>query len=146
MLTPSRKQLGKSLARGKKIFASHALRSTRFRAEIVNQFCSLMKREIKSVSSQSLLNVRVNRSALSNFTWDGLHSDLLQKAPLLCKVLSACIPSNSKYQHKVCIVMCIAILAKARHSSASLIQRMTSVLLYTGHAGKQVCCLEFLKI
>lgn len=61
-----------------------------------------------------------------------------ENAPTLFLLLQSCIPTATSLNHKAITGMCVAILTKARCSSACLAQKIVSLVLYAGHCSKQV--------
>ena len=99
-------------------------------------FLQETKRSYNLCSNSVLLNK--DREALSRFSWDDITQELKLKSPLLHAMLESCLPKAMGLDIQVIIGTCICVLAKSRRSSASLLQRVVSLILYQGHAGKQV--------
>ena len=94
-------------------------------------------------------------AAMQIFTWDSLVSELESNAPTLHQVLKACVTvSRRQRAQKRCgskkkvrshhpesaavLGLCAAVLLRHRNHSMSLVQRILSVILHSGHVGKQV--------
>ena len=94
-------------------------------------------------------------AAMQIFTWDSLVSELESNAPTLHQVLKACVTVSRRLRaQKRCgskkkvrshhpesaavLGLCAAVLLRHRNHSMSLVQRILSVILHSGHAGKQV--------
>ena len=58
-------------------------------------------------------------------------------APTLLSILEACANRNKDFCNGV-IGMCSAMLLKLHYSRMSLVQKVLSVILLSGHASKQV--------
>ena len=138
VLTPSRRSLGKALGRGsRQTLAKYAIHDARIRAHLVNCLKKSVKSEIKALCSKSVL-LQKGKDSMCSFRWEQLQTDLHDKAPVLSGLLHACIPSTSKCNPAAIVGMCVSILAKARQPTACLVQRVVSLVLYAGHASKQV--------
>lgn len=72
--------------------------------------------------------------------WSDLVSDMQRRAPVLTAVLSAAMSRNKTEQTFATesLVSCFAVLLKGRNQRMSLLQRISSLVLYAGHAGKPV--------
>ena len=69
--------------------------------------------------------------SLRNFSWDGVYHTMKTKAPTLLELLQSCIPQSSA-RKKLVMVTCASMLA------ATCVQSYVSIILYLGHAAKQV--------
>ena len=137
-LSPTREAIGKSLGRNfKRAFAKHSLQSQAMRKPLLKRIHSMIRAEMKNVLRESTVTVRgSNREMFTTQTWESQYTKLQQLAPLLVGILEACIPKHSS--KKLCIMAnCIAILVKS-HGRSTLAQIFTSLILYSGHAAKQV--------
>ena len=77
--------------------------------------------------------------ALNTFTWGKLHDELAERAPLLLTLLEMCTHTRKpRINRQAVIGLCAVILLKFRFSKMSLVQKIVSLILYAGHAGKQV--------
>ena len=74
---------------------------------------------------------------MCSFRWEQLQADLHDKVPVLSG-LHGCIPSTSRCNPAAIVGICVSILAKASQPKACLVQRLVSLILYAGHASKQV--------
>ena len=138
VLTPSRRSLGKALGRGsRQSLAKHAVHDARIRAHLVNCLKKSVKSEIKALCSKSLL-LQKGKDSICSFRWEQFQADLHDKAPVLSGLLHGCIPSTSRCNPAAIVGMCVSILAKARQPTACLVQQLVSLVLYAGHASKQV--------
>ena len=80
-----------------------------------------------------------NTESMENFTWDPLLDELQVHAPYLFQLLSSFTQTKSERENQMAIIgVCASILLKHRYSKMSLVQKVISLLLYTGHASKQV--------
>lgn len=91
-------------------------------------------------------------SALQNFSWEKLHEKLKFKAPTLYRVLQGCVNvhrreregrKGSKTHHpsdSAVLGVCAALLLRHRNQRLNLLQRIISLILHSGHAGKLVRC------
>ena len=135
-LTPSRKRVAMSLSRNnRKAFARHSLQNEALRKQLLQKIERDINDEMKALCSDPAV-VRRDIETLKSVTFHSLFLTLEQKAPVLMGILRACIPKTSA-NVKVVSLVCVAILMKT-HQSITVIQMLISVILYAGHAGKQV--------
>ena len=65
--------------------------------------------------------------------------EMKTRPPTLLSILESCTETRKVRMNKEAIVgLIIAILCKHRRPSASLLQQIVSVILYSGHASKRV--------
>lgn len=107
------------------------------RKPLLKRIHSMIRAEMKNVLRESTVTVRgSNREMFTTQTWESQYTKLQQLAPVLVGILEVCIPKHSS--KKLCIMAsCIAILVKS-HGRSTLAQIFTSLILYSGHAAKQV--------
>lgn len=91
-------------------------------------------------------------SALQNFSWERLHEELKFKAPTLYRVLQGCVNVHRREREgrkgsrtyrpsdSAVLGVCAALLLRHRNQRLNLLQRIISLILHSGHAGKLVCC------
>ena len=101
-----------------------------------------IRKEIKVLCSDkhnSLLRERTQTS-MELFTWESLWLELQEVAPLTILLLQSSIPYKSSTTLKTRSLICtiIASLSKSRNKRMNALQSMVSLILYAGHAGKQV--------
>ena len=130
---------GKTLGRGRRqAFAKHAYRDRAVKRHIIRLVSQECKVEIKKLCKKDSPIVRSKREDLMTFTWKSFLEAVQENAPTLFPLLQSCIPTATSLNHKAITGMCVAILTKARCSSACLVQKIVSLVLYAGHCSKQV--------
>ncbi|XP_065892721.1 uncharacterized protein [Dysidea avara] len=110
-LTPRRYRIGKAVGRGcRKVIVQECIKDTITRKFLLEQLARLIKSELKALCSTKESNMLYQKTneALNQFSWDQLMSELELKAPVLL------------------------------YFKMSLVQRIISLILYSGHASKQV--------
>ncbi len=143
-LTPSRRRLGKAVARSSKSSIAKACFTDPITTKYaMNYLGTLLRREIQvlvSHDTNSMLQSQDIRS-METFTWDVIMEELRLHAPKLLILFQAITETKQKDEHKRngIIGMCVSILLKYRLSRMSLVQKIISVIIYAGHASKQVC-------
>ena len=142
ILTPSRKKLAKSIARGSRYsLAVQAWEDLKIRKYILKLICVTLKREINTMCSdktKSLLREQAP-DCLQNFNWSQLELELGTYAPTLPCLLDACFSTRVLRQNRTYMLcMCASLMLKNRRPSMSLLQKIVSVVLYGGHCSKQV--------
>ena len=142
ILTPSRKYAAKSIARGsKKAVAEHMMKDTACRPYIIECVAREVRKEIKSISSTETPSCfrATSPKDLRKFQWQKVLNELESKAPTLVSVLRGITRTRKprkNWNEVVC--MCAAIILKHHNSVLSLLQKLVTVILYAGHASKQV--------
>lgn len=84
-------------------------------------------------------NSSFSQNVMNNFctfTWGKVLDELEQTAPLILSLLDGCAHTKSPGTTKMQLWECAAL--KLHHPKMTLIQRIVSIILYAGHAGKQV--------
>ena len=150
------KQMARSIARRRySALARQVMRNPKTRDHCLNTLEKDIQKELTCVVSlkkgTSCLRYK-SLQALQSFTWEKLHRELKVKAPTLHQVLMGCInvrqrervrkgphrKSTRVHKHAV-LGICAAILLRHRNQNLNLVQRLLSLILNSGHAGKQVC-------
>ena len=139
-MTPSRKNICKSLARGSHAaLARQCLDNALIRQNILSGLCRIIRREISKLCSNASCSILLDKSSntLKSFKWESLLGELEKNSPTLLAILNASTSSRSNPQ-KSTVGLIAAILMKNRRKDASLLQRLLSIILYSGHASKRV--------
>lgn len=138
-LTPTRKKIGKALARNcTSAYVKHTITSTANQKYVIRNVKSLVQKEVTELCRNSTLLMR-SKEDLQNFSFETVTNEIARKAPVLSEVLGSCVPIRSHLERNVLSAVCIGILCKSKRPSASLLQRLCSISLYTAHCSKQVC-------
>ncbi len=97
----------------------------------------MVHKEIATLCSDLVPSVLRDKSPelLKSFQWKCLLDELESHAPILKSCIGVRRPAS---QQQAVIGVITAILCKNRRNSASLVQRIISVILYSGHASKMV--------
>lgn len=143
MLTPSRRTMVKQLTRGSIIsVARQCLKNTAARKSIIKSIGHMIRREVMTLCSESVSSVLSVKStdAMEKFTWDALIEELQRNAPVFLQILQICTKSSKHrlIDQNAIIGVCCSLLCRYRSQRMNLLQRVISVILYAGHANKQV--------
>ena len=141
-LTPSHKTLGKSIARGRRYsLAMQAWEDPKTKQYILKLISITLKREISTMCSDktnSLLR-RQAPDSLEKFSWNELELELDQYAPTLSYLLRSCFATRVPRPNKTYMLcMCASLMLRNRRPAMSLLQKIISLVLYSGHCSKQV--------
>ncbi|KAL5505997.1 hypothetical protein EMCRGX_G007554 [Ephydatia muelleri] len=138
VLSPKRERIGKSLGRNfKRAFAQHSLESQEMGKHLLARIHKMIRVEMKNVLKESTVTVTdSDRDVFTTRTWESHYTELQRIAPVLLGILDACIPKHSS-RRQCTIAGVIAILVKS-HGRSTLAHFFTSLVLYSGHAAKQV--------
>ena len=124
-----------------KTIAKEALKSTKTKQYIVKALGKELALEIKAMASDSTNSILQSQEPenLIKFKWNMLHDELSANAPQLKSLLfSATKTTRSRSNIHAVVGMCVAILLNNHNPKMNLIQKMNSLILYTGHSSKQV--------
>lgn len=90
-----------------------------------------MHKEIQSLCSDKVNSV-LRRADIRNFNWDQLLEEVQWHAPVFFAIIQSCAHTTTpRMNEKPVIGVCIAVLL-------CLIQKLIFIVLYAGHAGKEV--------
>ena len=95
----------------------------------------MLRKEIATLCSNLVPSVVRDKSndGLKSFQWKCLLDELQTHAPMLLEILKSCTKVRRPISQQQAVIGVItAILCKNRRNSASLIQRLISVILYSG--------------
>jgi len=150
LLTPSRKKVGKLVARGSKIaIANQFLKDLQLRKHIATKIGKIIHDEIGVMCSNKFGSVLRNQS-VQTFSCEAVVTEMKACAPTLLSVLQVCTnghkrpkcqtqkTNTSMPDSNTIISVCTAILCRHHRPSMSLLQRVVSLILYEGHSSKQV--------
>ena len=138
ILTPSRKNLGKFVAReSRNSIAIHCWKDPIIRRYILKALHITLRREICAVCSNEADSLLKSQSP--GFKWHQLEAELSTHAPTLKSLLHACFSTTVARQNEIYLVsFCAEMMFKQRRLSMSLLHKILSVILYSGHCSKQV--------
>lgn len=140
LLTPTSRHAVKSYARGnKKAAVANCFKCPVSRGFLVKHMQSLIHKELRYLCSDRLNSV-LRTSKIEEFSWDGLLDELRKHAPLYFAIMQGCTRTRTARKNQDSVIgMCTAILLKHKFNKMCAAQKMISLILYAGHAGKQVC-------
>lgn len=101
--------------------------------------------EIKHLCSDNFNSIiRENSKAgMEHFSWQSVWLELETCAPLLIIVLKQALKIISTNKKDIILSMLICMLLKLRNPKMDYLQSMISLILYAGHAGKQVAITSY---
>ena len=102
---------------------------------------TMLRQELKMMCSDSTQSVLRTQSLSDNptFSWSTIYSELQLHAPLLFNLLSSLTRTRHvRSNQKAVMCVCAAVLLKYRFPQMSLLQKVVSLIMYAGHASKQV--------
>lgn len=131
--------MGKSLARkSDTAIALECLRSPEIRVQLLKKLGVILRKELKVMCSEKVNSV-LRHTPSSSFSWDSLKSELCQYAPTLLSIMIECTKTVVPCSNRDAVVgFCCSILVKYRYARMCAVQKMLSIVLYGGHASKQV--------
>lgn len=119
----------------KKVTKSQA--GKKYSAMLLGKF---VNEEIKHLCSDNFNSIiRENsKTGMEHFSWQSVWLELEKHAPLLITVLKPALKIITT-DKVIILIMLICMLLKSRNPKMDYLQSMISLILYAGHAGKQVC-------
>lgn len=139
----SLKSVGRSVGRrNRKSRVCQVMKDKRMCKMAAIRIGKVIKRELKQMCKTKEHSVFKDKSleALEKFNWSDTVADLQRTAPILMTMLQNCINAVSK---DITISVVAGVLLQAYSERACLIQRVFSLLLYSCHSPKQVCCVYY---
>ena len=82
----------------------------------------------------------MNSDNLKTFRWDLVLSELKLHVPMLMDILFSC--TKTKFPRKNLTWIVCSILFKFCYARMDAVQKVLSLILYAGHCGKQVHCVD----
>lgn len=143
VLTPSRKKLGKAVARrSRQTVARECFSEPITRAHLLRHIGMVIRNELKAMCSDKAMSILRTESAalkLNMFSWDKLLTELSTYAPVFLTLLhAATYTRRSRDNQSAVIGICAAVLLKHRFHKMNLVQKLLSLILYSGHSSKKV--------
>ena len=142
VLTPSRKYIGKSVARGSRhAIVSNCLEDPVMRKYIISRVGKIVQSEVATLCSDKSNSVlrRHSKEQLLKFKWKDVNIEMREHAPILLSLLHAATRTQrSRPNQEAVIAMCSAMMCKLRRGEMSAAHKTLSLILYAGHASKQV--------
>lgn len=160
----SLKPLTRSIGRMKyNSIAKQALRVSKVRSKVLSLLAQDIQKELGNICSKKNWSILRDSSVstLMSFTWDTLISELSVHAPTFLEVLRGIVrvkhrvrgkkarARTSKPRENAVVGICAAIMLKNKNIHMNLFQKIVSLILYNGHATKQVpkqswflCCVS----
>lgn len=133
-LTPSRKKVGKSLARGSKCAViRECFKDETLCKFIIHKVGSMVHHEIASLCSDRVNSMLLHPhpDKLNSFSWEELYSEFNDYCPLLTEVMKCGTKTRlPKTSQNAIICLCMSIMCNHRCKSMSLVQQVISTLLY----------------
>lgn len=138
-MTPSRKRVGKALARRSKwSTVLELLKDAATKQYIVKKIGILVRRELMQMCSEKVDSI-LSSQDLKAFSWKVFLAELSSNAPILLSILQSCTCTRKPRQNRDGVIgMCCAILLKFRYQKMCMVQKIISSILYAGNSGKQV--------
>ena len=85
------------------------------------------------------MNSILRSNNIESFTWEKLLDELKHNAPTFLGFLQTCVHTSTLRSNSEAVVgICAAIILKHRYNRMNLVQKILSLILHAGHAGKQV--------
>ena len=132
MMTPRRRRLCRPLARSSHCsLARKCLQDHRVKSHITKALGVTLRKEIAALCP-SVAN-------LTDWRWVNVLELVKLKAPTLLSLLQSCTKTRRDRKNQDAIVgVLVLTMCKHRRPSASVLQRLVSLVLYAGHASKIV--------
>lgn len=103
----------------------------------------MVQSEVQALCSDqvdSTLN-HSSRDDLISLKWSDIYDEMQKHTPILLEILLAATTTRCpRPNRELLISMCGAMICKLRRPQMCTAQKILSLILYAGHASKQVCC------
>ena len=120
---------------------THCLRDAAVRQHIIIKVGKLLQSEVATLCSNrcnSALRCPSNKQILS-FEWVRVLQEMQEHAPTLLSLLRSATQTRRERPNKDAVIaMCTAMMCKLRNSEVNAAQKTLSLILFGGHASKQV--------
>lgn len=144
ILTPSRKPLGKMIARGSHMaIAKQCINDPKVKSLMLRHLILLFRREISTLCSDRVGSVMLGSSAeeMCAFSTSKFINEAKQHAPTLLQIIQSLTKSRIATNNQEAITaMILATLCKCKRPKMNLLHKIISVLMYFGHCNKKVSC------
>ena len=145
MLTPHRKRLGKAVARSShRAIAEECMKNENSCSHAVTILGNMIHKEVRTIASKKVESTLLfkSKNCITNFKWATVHGEMVSHAPLLCKILIAATKTRAERQNQAAVIgICFAVIMKQRNPTLNLLQKIISLILYSGHSSKLVSLL-----
>ena len=137
--TPNSRRLVKKFGRGSKQAAvENCFKDPITKSYLIRILQTIVHKEIQSLCSDKVNSV-LRRADIRNFNWDQLLEEVQCHAPVFFAIIQSCAHTTTPRMNKKPVIgICIAVLLKHKFHKLCLIQKLISIVLYAGHAGKEV--------
>ena len=111
---------------------------------------TVIRNELKAMCSdkaRSILRAESAALKLNMFSWDKLLTEVSTYAPVFLTLLrAATYTRRSRDNQSAVIGICAAVLLKHQFHKMNLVQKLLSLILYSGHSSKKVFLAEFIML
>ena len=139
-LTPSRRKIGKAIARRSKAsVVAQCMKDNVMFNYIIIRISRILQSELRKLCSVDSLLKENSTTAFQEFSWNNLIKEIQDHAPLLLSVMTACTKTRSRRPNRNSTIgMYIAMLLQYCYKNMCLVQKILSLVLHAGHSSKQV--------
>ena len=142
LLTPSRRRIGRAVARGSRLaIVSHCLEDVVLRKHIIASIGKRVQAEVATLCSDKCNSVlrQHAKEQLLKFKLENFNQEMRAHAPTLLTLLQAATHTrHQRPNQQAVIATCAAMMCKLRRKEMNMVQKTLSLILYAGHASKQV--------
>lgn len=133
------------------------MKVAKIRHEVLKVLAADVQRELTRVTARNTKSLFRDSSleSVQSFSWDAAATELETQAPLLTAVLRGIVcvkrrvrvrklrrrkkQASHRPSDTAVLCICAAIMLRHRNVHMNMLQRIVSLILYNGHASKQVC-------
>ncbi len=138
IITPTRKKAVAALSRRyDKKAARECLSNDKIRLYIVNKIGQIVRGELKKMCTSNSKFTCHSPEDLSQFNWNEMYDQLQQNTPVFLSIMESATQTRANRCNRVAVI-CAAVLLKFRFQKINLVQKVVSLILYSGHASKEV--------
>lgn len=148
-LSRSLKRFGQSLGRSnRKSIARQAVNDARIRPHLIHYLSKQITKEMKHFCSDRVKSVLCskNLNSVQSFDIKSIIQEMEKHSPSILSILRGCLAGRRaskaqkprKFEVDHVVAVCCAILLRGRSQRMNLLQRIISLVLFSGHASKRV--------
>ena len=146
MLTPSRKVAAKAIAhKSFKKLADECLSDKRKGYYIVSKIGREIRTEMKNLCSKQSVLCSQSADHLRDFHYNNIYAKIKEKASCFFTFLMEATKTRTPRHNRIAVVcLCAMVVLKLRFKKINLLQKVVSLILYSGHCSKQVYVMRYI--
>ncbi len=139
-LTPSRKAVGKAIARkSMKKVADQCLSNHRSREYALQNIRKTVLKEMRDIATSDSIFGNKSVGELKEFQWEKILQEILKLAPTFGSILISATKTRKPRSNQFAVIsLCFGIILKYRCQRLNFVQRIQGLIIYASHCPKKV--------